>query len=147
MAVYLCLFTPHFYFRQRKMSLTYTYLFVCSFRVCSVWDIIYRAIFPLPHSAQWLWTQRGRHWSPDGASLVEDVGRRSFRPVDKWPEEVCEEKKQNGLCEVSNAHEMRKNCAVTCKVYLTDEEYQLGAPRSKVFYSGREGEGIEENPK
>ena len=92
------------------------------------------AIFPLPHSVQWLWTQRGRHWSPDGASLVNDVGRRSFIPVDKWSKEVCEEKRDKGLCEVSNAHETRTNCAATCKVFLTDEEYQLGEPRNKVFY-------------
>ena len=92
------------------------------------------AIFPLPHSVQWLWTQRGRHWSPDGASLVNDVGRRSFSPVDKWSKEVCEEKRDKGLCEVSNAHDTRTNCAFTCKVFLTDEEYQLGDLRTKVFY-------------
>ena len=96
------------------------------------------AIFPLPDSVQWLWTQRGRHWSPDGASLVNDVGRRSFSPVDKWSAEVCEEKKQRGLCELDypleTLLEIRTNCALTCKVFLTDEEYQLGVSRSEVFY-------------
>jgi len=92
------------------------------------------AVFPLQHSVQWLWTQRGRHWSSDGASLVNDVGRRSFSPVDKWSKEVCEGKRDQGMCEVSNPHETRTNCAVTCKVFLTDDEYQLGVARTEVFY-------------
>lgn len=89
------------------------------------------AVFPLPKSAEWLWTQRGRHWG-DGKSLVDDVGRNTWQPVDLWDD--CAERAAKGLCEVSNAHEMRQNCAVTCNVYMTDEEYQLGVPRKKVFY-------------
>ena len=96
------------------------------------------AIFPLPESVRWLWSQRGRHWNRDGASLVDDIGRGTFTPVDLWSKEVCNEKKERGLCELDDPLEtlleIRTNCAATCNVFIPDEEYQLGAPRREVFY-------------
>mmetsp|Transcript_22696 Transcript_22696/g.47091 ORF Transcript_22696/g.47091 Transcript_22696/m.47091 type:complete len:476 (-) Transcript_22696:1378-2805(-) len=89
------------------------------------------AIFPLPHSYKWLWTQRGRHWG-DGRSMADDIGRISWQPVDFWDD--CAKLAADGECEVSNAHETRNNCQVTCKVFIPDDEYQLGVPRSKIFY-------------
>lgn len=88
------------------------------------------SIFPPTGDEDWIWSQRGRHWSKDGKkSLVNDVGRREFEVKDEFKN--CEKKTQNGECK-GNTKE-RSGCLKTCRVYLHDDEYKPGTKRSEFF--------------
>mmetsp|Transcript_19450 Transcript_19450/g.42294 ORF Transcript_19450/g.42294 Transcript_19450/m.42294 type:complete len:820 (-) Transcript_19450:205-2664(-) len=80
----------------------------------------------------WIWAQRGRHWSKDGSvSLVSDKGRVPFEAKDDL--EGCEERvgEKKEKC-VQNTIE-RKRCYKTCGTFVTDDKYRPGEERQKVF--------------
>ena len=88
------------------------------------------SIFPLHPASDWVWAQRGRHWSKnDGRSLMNDIGREPFNVVDEvdgCKAELCmEEEEGDGW--------YRNKCAKTCKVYMDDDEYKPGTARSQVY--------------
>ncbi|KAL7453784.1 hypothetical protein ACHAWC_005431 [Mediolabrus comicus] len=89
------------------------------------------SIFPLHPASDWVWAQRGRHWSKnDGRSLMNDIGREPFNVVDEvdgCKAELCnmEEEEGDGW--------YRNKCAKTCKVYMDDGEYKPGTARSQVY--------------
>lgn len=80
----------------------------------------------------WIWAQRGRHWSRDGSlSMVTDKGRRSFEAKDEMEgcEERVGEKKEKCL---ENGQE-RKLCYKTCGSFMTDDDFRPGEERRTVF--------------
>ena len=82
------------------------------------------SVFPPTDAAEWMWSQRGRHWNKnDGRSLVEDVGRKPLLLVQD-DMDGCEEDK----CLVANdgIAEYRNNCKRTCKIFIDDRKYQPG---------------------
>ena len=88
------------------------------------------SIFPPTGDEEWVWAQRGRHWSKDGKrSLVEDIGRKEIDVEDEL--EDCEARTRNGECK-GNTRE-RSGCVKTCRVYLRDEEYKPGMKRREFF--------------
>ncbi len=88
------------------------------------------SIFPPTGDEEWVWSQRGRHWSKEGGrSLVGDLGRTGLKVEDEW--EDCEERVKKGGC-VGDTEE-RTNCLRTCEVYIHDSVYKPGEERRKVL--------------
>ena len=88
------------------------------------------SIFPPTGDEEWIWAQRGRHWSKDGKrSLVNDIGRKKLNVKDELKD--CEKITQNGEC-AGNTRE-RSGCLQTCRIYLHDDEYKPGEKRSDFF--------------
>jgi hypothetical protein len=90
------------------------------------------SIFPPTGDEEWIWAQRGRHWSKTDKkrSLVNDLGRKSMNVKDELSD--CEKITRNGeLCR-GNTKE-RSGCLKTCRVYLHDDEYKPGSKRSDFF--------------
>jgi len=80
----------------------------------------------------WIWAQRGRHWSADGSlSLVKDKGRVSFEAKDEL--KGCKRRvgKNKEKC-MENTIE-RKRCYKTCGTFMTDDKFRPGEERRKVF--------------
>ena len=88
------------------------------------------SVFPPTNDAEWMWSQRGRHWNRNGGrSLVEDAGRRSMRvqdDVDGCQEDKC-------LAAKVGIEEYRNNCKRTCKIFIDDRIYQPGESRHDVL--------------
>lgn len=88
------------------------------------------SIFPPTGDEEWIWAQRGRHWSKDGKrSLVNDLGRKEINVEDDFKD--CERRTKNGQCKGNT--EERSGCLKTCKVYLHDDEYKPGVSRKEIF--------------
>lgn len=88
------------------------------------------SIFPPTGDEEWIWAQRGRHWSKDGKkSLVKDIGRKEIDVKDQLKD--CEKITRNGECKMNSKE--RSGCLKTCRVYLEDEEYKPGMRRSEFF--------------
>ena len=80
----------------------------------------------------WIWAQRGRHWSKDGtASLAHDKGRRPFAAKDEL--EGCEERvgANKEKCLVNGPERML--CYATCGFFMSEEEFRPGDERTEVF--------------
>lgn len=80
-------------------------------------------------AADWVWTQRGRHWSKEGGrSLVDDIGRKPYNVEDRM--EGC----RKDLCIRDDDEGMYRNqCMKTCKVFEDDEDYKPGKKRREVY--------------
>ena len=80
-------------------------------------------------AADWVWTQRGRHWSKEGGrSLVDDVGRKPFNVEDRMDgcrKDLCIREDDEGM--------YRNQCMKTCKVFMDDEDYKPGKERREVY--------------
>lgn len=80
----------------------------------------------------WIWAQRGRHWSKDGtASLAHDKGRRPFVAKDEL--EGCEERvgANKEKCLVNGPERML--CYATCGFFMSEDEFRPGDERTEVF--------------
>jgi hypothetical protein len=84
-------------------------------------------------AAEWMWTQRGRHWNKNGGrSLVEDIGRRSFHvrdDVDGCFKDECLASSDT----VEDIGEYRNECMRTCNVFMDDREYRPGESRREIL--------------
>jgi len=80
-------------------------------------------------AAEWVWRQRGRHWSKNGGrSLVNDIGRKPFNVEDNMKgckKELCTQEDDGGR--------YRNECMKTCKVFIDDDEYKPGSERVDIF--------------
>jgi hypothetical protein len=80
-------------------------------------------------AAEWVWRQRGRHWSKDGGrSLVNDIGRKPFNVEDNMKgckKELCTQEDDGGR--------YRNECMKTCKVFIDDDEYKPGSERVEIY--------------
>ncbi len=80
-------------------------------------------------AAEWVWTQRGRHWSKKGGrSLVDDVGRKPYNVEDEirgCKKHLCTQEDDGGS--------YRNKCMKTCKVFMDDDDYKPGKERREVY--------------
>lgn len=80
-------------------------------------------------AADWVWTQRGRHWSKKGGrSLVDDEGRKPLNVEDETKgckKHLCTQEDDGGR--------YRNKCMKTCKVFMDDDDYKPGKERREVL--------------
>lgn len=86
--------------------------------------------FPPTGDEDWIWAQRGRHWSKDGSrSLVGDLGRKEMEVKDSMM--GCEERTKHNEC-LGDSKE-RAECWKSCRVFIPDDEYKPGEERRQVL--------------